>query len=447
MASIKLITHSSVLIQEGEHFLLTDPWFEKPAFGSWLPTPPVSVHPAYLVALAKQSPNFSILISHGHDDHLDDDFLSLFPKDTRIIIPEYRSKGVLSRVKKGGFTNIDQASIEGMKCGAFTIKSYINDDISADDAILTVETPKNFIIHANDNWQRLEGETYARLKRDTSKFASSDVLYMSQCNLADGYPNIYTDYTKEEKLRIHNERVDNIIDGSLLNAHRLGAGKFLNYAGYAAAFIKDNDDLRERTSFKTNAHVRNLCNYRDYKTTVLDMMPGDTFDFIEVRNQFPGISLSEETLKSESYNFYEKYGRVNGCDSYKNYEAPTSEYLQQGLGNLLLGFRTFVEKRVHFIEFNVDIVGCKVAFSASDMDCSSEIVIGPSESFDGRTAEFTAPAGLLGELVSGRINWENLYIGYAGTVTTTPRDTNIRAAVRWLAMYGYVYQREQRVKQ
>ena len=446
MASIKLITHSSVLIQEGEHFLLTDPWFEKPAFGSWLPTPPMSVHPAYLVALTKQNTNFSILISHGHDDHLDDDFLSLFPETTRIIIPQYRSRGVLSRVGKGGFKNIVQAPIDGVECGVFKIKSYINDDISADDAVLTVETPTNFIIHANDNWQKLEGDTYARLKRDTGRFASDDILYMSQCNLADGYPNIYTDYTKEEKLRIHNERVDNIIDGSLLNAHRLGAGNFLNYAGYAAAYVKGNNDLRDRTSFKKNAHVKDICKSGNYATTVLDMMPGDTFDFATVQQQFPGISLCEEGLKSESYNFYEKYGRISDCDSFKSYETPTSDNLRLGLNDFLQGFRTFVEKRVHFIEFNVDIIGCKIAFNASDIDCNTSIIIGPDGSFDGRTATFTAPGNLLGELASGRMNWENLYIGYASTVTTTPTDTNIRAVVRWLAMYGYVYQREKRVK-
>lgn len=53
MTNVKLINHSSVLVQEGDTFVLTDPWFEKPAFGSWLPVPPTSVHPAYLSALSK----------------------------------------------------------------------------------------------------------------------------------------------------------------------------------------------------------------------------------------------------------------------------------------------------------------------------------------------------------------------------------------------------------
>ncbi len=79
MTNIKLVNHSSVLIQEGNNFILTDPWFEKLAFGSWFPVPPTSVNPAYLVAVTKSYANFAIAISHSYDDHLDDDFLFLFP--------------------------------------------------------------------------------------------------------------------------------------------------------------------------------------------------------------------------------------------------------------------------------------------------------------------------------------------------------------------------------
>ena len=146
MTNIKLVNHSSVLIQEGNNFILTDPWFEKPAFGSWFPVPPTSVHPVYLVALAKSDANFSIAISHGHDDHLDDDFLSLFPVSTPIIIPQYIAKGLKSRLTRLGFENIIEAPTKGVDHKCFKIKSYINMSISRDDAIMTFETPKNFIV-------------------------------------------------------------------------------------------------------------------------------------------------------------------------------------------------------------------------------------------------------------------------------------------------------------
>mgnify|MGYP003649774144 CR=1 FL=1 len=441
MTDIKLINHSSVLIQEENSFILTDPWFEKPAFGSWLPVPPTSVHPAYLTALARSGADFNILISHGHDDHLDDDFLSLFPKNTRIIIPEYTAKGLRSRILRAGFENIIEAPMSGVVCGCFKIKSYINMSISRDDAILSIETPNNFIIHANDNWQEIIGNNLESLKKDANNFNAEKILYMSQCNLADGYPNLYRNYTKEEKEKIHNARVDNIISNSLLNAVNLGAKYFLNYAGYATAFVRDKKELRDKASFKSNSYINKIREENNYDVSVVNMLPGDSFDFATVREQFPGVNLLETVLKEESYNFYEKYNRIKECDSYKQYDILSSKDLEYSLNYFLRGFKDFVELRLERTKFQTDIVGCKVIFSTLDSSVNCEVIVGGSNFFDGREAKFFVDANLLSQIVSGIINWENLYIGYGAEVETTPKDINIRSVVRWMAMYGYFYQR------
>ena len=78
-------------------------------------------------------------------------------------------------------------------------------------------------------------------------------------------------------------------------------------------------------------------------------------------------------------------------------------------------------------------------FSATDFSVSEEIVIG--EKCDGRKAEFFMGYDLLINILNKKSNWENLYIGYGGEVETTPKDINIGSVVRWLAMYGYYYQR------
>ena len=87
------MNHASVLIQSKDNIILTDPWYKKPAFGSWLSVPPCIYHPAYFMALAKTNPNFTIVISHGHDDHFDDNFLSALPENTTVLLPKYDSVG------------------------------------------------------------------------------------------------------------------------------------------------------------------------------------------------------------------------------------------------------------------------------------------------------------------------------------------------------------------
>jgi len=400
------------------------------------------VHPVYLLALAKDNPKFSIVISHGHDDHLDDEFLSLFPKRTKIIIPQYKSRGMLKRLQRIGLLNICEASMESYRHGCFEFKSYINMSISRDDAVVSIRTPNNMIIHANDNWQKIVGKNLDSLQKDCGEFKSEEILYMSQCNLADGYPNIYTNYTSDEKTLIHNNRVNNIISTGLLNADMIGAKYFLNYAGYAASFIKGDSELRNRVSFKPNSHIQKICDDTGRSVTVLDMIPGDSFDFISVQKQFDGICLSEENLKTQSFNFYEKYNRVARCDSYKNYDKPSAEELNSGLKKFLNEFNDFVMPRLAPTNFNTDIVGCKIVFSASDMDSGAEIFVGGEQNFDNREIIFYASASQLNQIVLGKINWESLYIGYAGRVEVCPKNINIRPVVRWLAMYGYFYQRD-----
>jgi len=67
--SLMFVNHASLLIKKGHRYLLTDPWYLRAGFGSWLPTFQQYVHPTYLAALGDK---LTILISHGHDDHCDD---------------------------------------------------------------------------------------------------------------------------------------------------------------------------------------------------------------------------------------------------------------------------------------------------------------------------------------------------------------------------------------
>jgi L-ascorbate metabolism protein UlaG (beta-lactamase superfamily) len=149
---LTFLNHASVLIRYADFFLLTDPWYERPAFGSWLPTFPMFVHPTYLAALKEK---LSILISHGHDDHCDDDLLRLFDRTTPIISSNYTAPSVSNRVKRIGFTNYNVADEAGIEIGPFTIKSFRNDAISLDDASYSIRTPDALIIHCNDNWNIL----------------------------------------------------------------------------------------------------------------------------------------------------------------------------------------------------------------------------------------------------------------------------------------------------
>ena len=94
--------HSSLLLQYNDRYLLTDPWYNKPAFGSWLPSFTPYIHPTYLASLGER---LTILVSHGHDDHIDDRLLDIFDKKTKIVTADFKAPSVVNRLKKLGFEN------------------------------------------------------------------------------------------------------------------------------------------------------------------------------------------------------------------------------------------------------------------------------------------------------------------------------------------------------
>ena len=195
MKKVTFINHASTLIQNNDNIILTDPWYKKPAFGSWLSIPPSIYNPVYFIALAESNPNFCIVISHGHDDHLDDDFLSLMPEKTNVLIPKFDSVGVRKRLERCGFKNIKEFDSSGMDFNGVTYKSYIFKDISMDDAFITIDTDEFIVAHGNDNWQTLPSDVFSSVFDDFSNHTKPNRLFMSQTNMADGFPLIYENYS------------------------------------------------------------------------------------------------------------------------------------------------------------------------------------------------------------------------------------------------------------
>ena len=103
---VTLINHSSLLIRFKESILLTDFWNTSPAFGSWLPSALPFYNPTYLATLSYED-NFYLVISHAHDDHMDNYFLNnYFNKNMKIIINQFPSPSLRKRLNKLGFENV-----------------------------------------------------------------------------------------------------------------------------------------------------------------------------------------------------------------------------------------------------------------------------------------------------------------------------------------------------
>lgn len=435
--------HSSLLIQHGDRYLLTDPWYNQPAFGSWLPTFAPYIHPTYLAALGER---LTILISHGHDDHFDDRLLEIFDKDTRIVTADFKAPSVVNRVKRIGFHNIttvgeDEVEVDGLK-----ISSYIVEAFSHDDAAYLIRNEDGAVIHANDNWNPFEKSHEPLLLARTSGYDRSSVLVFSQTNSASGFPLNYRNYSEDEKTELLKAKVTKMVGGGLQNARALGLPKLYSYAGFATAYVKGKN-YHQAGLFPTASYLKKLLEEQGVGAYVeiAELYPGDAVELPSGATQKAFISgYSDHAIKSVTDTFYRTYGHIDECISYRDIGVQP-DVIEDWLQDFLLELDAFTTKRVngpdaHFRE----LLGKRFSIEVSVGD---DWTIRKTIQFGSGLVEWTSEANkvcyvgapAMFAILKGEALFEDLYTGYNGEWARYPADVYNRDIVMMMVMFSYVY--------
>ena len=443
---IHYLSHATVLIRHGDHFLLTDPWYQQPAFGSWLPIPPMAIHPSYLVALASRPHSFCRLISHGHDDHLDDDWLTEFPSHTPVYISHFASPGVRKRVERTGLRHIFELDTSPCDFGPFRLRAFLEPEISLDDSVQVIETPDAAILHANDLWQPMRRELILELRELLARHPPKRRLYMSQTNQADGYPFIYPQYTEAERNSLRREKVELVVRSGLGNARDLDCHYFLSYAGHATAFVQNPPDGLAESRYMPLSKVRTLAENVAPDVEVLDCCAGDCFDFERVEHLL-GVRIDDEDIDVAARAHYRHFGQIDACYTYRFREPSLSaETRQELLSAFITGFDAYVQDGIQRKGFRPAVLGKTVALGSADDAFWEAIEIGngripvePRNPLPVMNSHFKLALPLLDRVLLGEVRWEDTYIGYQCEVSKEPRDFHNGDIVRWMGMFGYVY--------
>jgi len=221
----KFINHSSLLVSNGGYSLLTDPWYVSNAFGNWYQSP--SPRAKDIFELIAHPDEIAVVISHGHDDHLDDWFLNRHMDSKTFICPKFPSPGLENRLKKIGST---ETISDGFEFGPFNLKQYINPDFTGYDAIVTIEYADNLIIHANDNWHSWPESIVSQLNALTLQYDESKTFLLVQFGIADCFPMNYPQISTSECLKIISSRFESYRKSTLYNMSRLGLTHLYYYA-------------------------------------------------------------------------------------------------------------------------------------------------------------------------------------------------------------------------
>lgn len=429
---LTFLNHSSVLIETNSHIVLTDPFWETPAFETWFPSPPSYIHPAYLLAIAKSAKRFSILISHGHDDHCDNRLLSLF-KEFPILITKFESPGLLKRIQNIGFTEITELTEQTINVEGLRFNAFIDRDFSLDDSIQVISGDSFRFIHANDCWWKLKPEIVTAIGVNKNV----ETIYASQIAIADAFPNGYTCFDAEEKEVISKKRISKHLKSALNNANDIKADKFLHYAGHVKIFSNEKmqnlSGFVERNFIDAEIESQKL----EHSVEILDMLPGDSYAKNSVTYGIGRNVYSERDIKTASVEYWKKYGNLDRLEK----DNETSDLtLSNLLNEFTQSFRSYVTSAVERKNFRNEILSSRLVIKIQECGVS-EVKFPNYEESDRVDLQIVWTRKIADQILNGDINFEASYIGCIGEFSVCPTTLYNGHMIRWLSMFGYVWQK------
>jgi len=227
MKIFDFINHASIRSEYGGLSCITDPWYVSNAFGSWFQAP--SPNENDIFDLIDTDEKVGVVISHGHDDHIDDWFIKQHLSDKTFFCSKFATPGLENRLsRKLGVTTKPIGS--GEVFGDFKFKQFVNPDFTEYDAVITIETPDFLIIHANDNWHEWPEAMTKKIKKISDNYDEDSVFLLIQFGIADCFPVNYEGVTEKEALELINVRFKQYLNDTESNMKSLDLKHMYYYA-------------------------------------------------------------------------------------------------------------------------------------------------------------------------------------------------------------------------
>ena len=411
---IRYLSHASVLISDGKHKILTDPWFEGPAFcnGWWL-----REYPKFNYKNLIKEINY-IYISHNHPDHLHIETLKKINKNIPIITPKFSSNSTKILLKRLGFKNIYDLNfniIFRIKNSDINFTILKSGDFREDSGIYFEIRKKKILLNVDCN--NLNGGI---LPDDI------DILMSSYAGGASGFPLCFDDYSSSEKEKILQRNRRAILNMAVQLINKTNCKYFIPYAGFFSekamrdSFILCNNkknDLEELKKYSKS--FRN-------NTKILDT------------NEFDTVLLGRTIRFKKSNNLINKNNNDNEKEIIENYIKATKKDYWNLSDN-------FIKKYFLKSNFKSNLIVYLIPTDDSFTFCDSGYIIDFSKSkisikilnssnvyaaFQKNTTSKNRKLLLkvrresLNMIIANKLPWEDLLIGFQCRINRKPNIYN-----------------------
>ena len=449
---IHFLNHTSLILEYDDYFLLLDPWpSESLAFESWKPHPPCFLNENLLSAFMNVSKEKSgVVVSHGHDDHCDDSFLSKLSSSTEVFFPNFKSKGARRRLFGNGLDNIKEINeLEFVGFGPFNLTTFVIKEESEDDAVFIIQTDDYIFVHANDNSVKFPSKLIEFIIREAE---GRKIYFASQTGIANGFPYCYPQFLEDE----NKEKVTEIVIGktkktiqlAIDNALAVGAENFITYAAYTISLpLLDKYKGTMNQFFPSPANLVNLgLNWGN--VNLLDFVPGDSLRVLDddIRRPFwlkmYGIEKISEELKN-----YRLQSLAPFKDRFKEEFIRLPEFTFEQLIGFLMGYLDGFFRHISKLEnlWKDEIVNKTLMISVLSVGnlcinlSDGQYVREPLGKEPNKKIIIDKDTFLL--LMAGVFNFESIYIGHHAMFERYPREKYNHELMMQLMVYGYIYQK------
>jgi hypothetical protein len=226
---IEFVNHSSLLVTYDDYQILTDPWPISPAFGAWTQMPGPS--DALIRTINMHDPDKRIVvISHGHDDHLDEMWMSTNLRGSHFIVPRVPNRGLSRRVERVVGYPPHEIYEGGLNFRGFRFSRFQNPLFTDSDSLVLIQTPDFNVLHANDNWHTYSAGMATTINQELKLNPDALSLYFVQFGIADCFPICHVPFENDERLKVINQRFEEFANSTQMNLDRLNCSSGFYYA-------------------------------------------------------------------------------------------------------------------------------------------------------------------------------------------------------------------------